>query len=93
MIIIFNINKVLNSDNQILIKTEFGGHIGWYEGLFPTRWFILKCLNFCESLINIKISKDIQEYKNNSQLNLINIEKNFIKTKNSIKNSCKSLNY
>ena len=44
-------NNILKSDNLICVHTAYGGHIGWYQGLYPERWFVNKCIAFCEELI------------------------------------------
>jgi predicted alpha/beta-fold hydrolase len=39
-------------DNLLLMTTEAGGHVGFYEGhLWPKRWFHLPCLEFLDAII------------------------------------------
>eukprot|EP00340_Litonotus_pictus_P004662 CAMPEP_0170527336 /NCGR_PEP_ID=MMETSP0209-20121228/12835_1 /TAXON_ID=665100 ORGANISM="Litonotus pictus, Strain P1" /NCGR_SAMPLE_ID=MMETSP0209 /ASSEMBLY_ACC=CAM_ASM_000301 /LENGTH=142 /DNA_ID=CAMNT_0010817817 /DNA_START=780 /DNA_END=1205 /DNA_ORIENTATION=- len=51
--------KIRESENIILVRTDFGGHIGWFEGLNVERWFVNKCVSFCDSMIQIKSNNEI----------------------------------
>lgn len=61
---------VEESNNLILVSTEYGGHIGWYQGLNPKRWFVSKCIAFCEEAIRLEINKGVEEGKNVSNLKI-----------------------
>lgn len=52
-------NKISESDNLICLKTIYGGHVGWYQGLYPERWFVSKCYAFCEEIIRLKMNKKV----------------------------------
>lgn len=58
---------VRESENIILIRTEYGGHIGWFEGISPNRWFVNKCFNFCEALYRTKIKESLNDLINNDK--------------------------
>ncbi len=34
----------------ILLLTRFGGHVCWFEGLFPKRWFLKKAEKWIDSM-------------------------------------------
>ena len=43
--------KVRGNPNIVLAVTELGGHIGWYTGVVPERWYAKPCLEFLDALI------------------------------------------
>lgn len=51
----FLILLVEENEKHLLIRTKYGGHIGWYQGIFyPNRWFTTIILNFCNAVIEEK---------------------------------------
>lgn len=54
---------VKETDNIILVQTEYGGHIGWYQGWNPNRWFVNKIVSFIDSVLRIKQNEEIENIK------------------------------
>ncbi len=40
------IQKVKENENLIMAITDHGGHVAWFEGLCPRRWYIKPSLEF-----------------------------------------------
>lgn len=44
--------KLKERPNIILAVTELGGHISWYSGIKPKRWYQKPCLEFLDALLD-----------------------------------------
>ncbi|EGR30500.1 hypothetical protein IMG5_130510 [Ichthyophthirius multifiliis] len=44
-------DEVMHTHNLIMVVTNTGGHVGWFEGLFqPKRWYIKPTLEFLQAV-------------------------------------------
>ena len=41
--------QIISNHNILLVYTKLGGHVGFYTGIKPKRWYVVPCLEFLKA--------------------------------------------